>query len=312
VNIHRLDIDAELKPATFAARALERACEIAGHQPCEAIECFDSLACGMLAASSSVLGFHRCPVLNLRSNFSRGTDSALPIGIFGQQSQCFSRTNAGHDAQVVELPAVPNVIPHAPTAGPAFVLPTERDPRTHTLVVAAYKEASTTLAGWSLACATGGGRWMVSPTDAPRIACPEADPQLQFWIAAGSPDQDPIACRIWLRAGGICIVSDDSLLIDAMPATLRRHLVFRSGSAASLAERMSAVARSTASERERWTSEIVGSFPKRFDPHSFVADRRAMWRAQSPRAPIDEHLITWLKLEQTAAKRTATHAETAS
>lgn len=312
VNIHRLDTDAEQHPAAFAARALERARDIASQEPCHAIECFDAPACATIGAAAHTVGILPCPVLHLHP-CGRISDGAAPFaGLFSQNTQSFSRASAPPSARIVNLPTIPCVIPHPPMPGPAFVLPMLREPEAQALIVTAFNEISSTLPGWSLACATGDGRWMNSPTDGARHTPQSVERPPRIWIAAGSPNQDPIACRILLASGQLCIVSDDSPLFDAIPGSLHQHLSFRAASPGSLAQRMSALARSTVEQRSDWSRLIASSLNQRFDANSFIEARHATWRSGAANASSDATRQLWTNLEHSLAERCAPIAETIS
>lgn len=282
VEVRRLDVQPCERPAAFAARALQHAVEIASERAVAAVASFDAPACERALLVARAARMFSCAVSIERIE---ATDGAASL-----RRGCY--------------PSVASVVPLPRRCGPCFVMPTLRDPISRATVVAAFNRIRARLPSWSLACAAGGGKWMIASEDPCVRQDAEGIAGSVITIAAGSSPLDHVACQMLLDQGVPCLASEDTAPAARIPASLRDLLIYRDDGhdgGGSLADRMLSVAALSEAQRQAVSGQLTASRPAESEPSMFVAERLARWRGVKDDASDKLPVAWWRTIERSIA-----------
>lgn len=307
IELHRIDAPERSTSAGFAARALERACDIAAREGRDCIECFDAPLCVVLGVLARAGGAHAHRLIAVRTIDSGQTIDRLADRL-ADESRVFAGSErgfgAGSRASLLPVPAESGVLQLPDVEGPHFVVPAPTAARARSFIVTAFEQAAPFMGGWSLACAKGMSRWMLLPGCETGSRLGIAGSSAMIFIAppcdqssAGGRGQDPFACRIAIQCGQLCLLGARSPLADLVPDRLREVLVYREDDPGSLARRLRTIASATAEQRAEWSrnTHALRDPGTAFEP---LIDLRADRTARGSASRISIGIALWEDLER--------------
>ncbi len=308
IELHRVNAPARNTPAGFAARAVERACEIVSREACAAIECFDAPWCTALGVLARATGAHRLRVTAVRTRWADSAMDRLADRVADQLCVCDGPARGlatRGDAPMIPVPAESGVLWMPDISGPQFVVPTPTGACARSFIISAFERAAPSIADWVLACAKGMSRWMLRPGSEAGSRQGIVGSSTVVFIAP-PPDRDaptgherdPVACRIAIRCGHLCIVDDGSPLSGLVPTQLRERLVYQRGDAGSLARCLRAVASATLEQRAAWARDVRAMFDADAGLEPFLESRPNMSERLKP-SRITIPLAMWKDIERT-------------
>ncbi len=315
ITIHRLNVRRDAPERLFAVEASRRLRGLAARRMCDAIECVDAPSCALAATLLREAGGHRAPVISicigaLHTARARTAHSFADRTLFLSEHSRRCAIKSGVPAettQVIPLPIETNAWAGPDHDCPAFVLASSLEQHVHAAISDAFAQSGADKYGWALAAPGASGHWLVSAEQRSQ-SIQNNDSVI---IVPAADRHEPIAAMLAIAAGHIFIVSDQSQLVDQLPKSSQKLLVYREGDSASLADCMRTIAQMTSAHRNEIAQAISAAIRIESEPVDIVAQHEACWIDSLHRhfPHISMHK-TWKLAEHAMVARAAGKMET--